>query len=184
MIMWKWGNEIHIILGILTGVFITVGLELRQEIPQMGVSFVVLGGGTFVILVVSLAKGRKRYGVAEVAKDMQSMSETLADFAGERERHETVSIVRRSNPNWDDDRKQEEFEKQRQELIGYGSETMSIYRRRFASRVRFLVKKARKLGYGNKELDSLCEHPVNRLAIQMLSDRMGELSLRMKKEIE
>lgn len=181
--MWKWGREMQVVLGIVTTLFITLGLHWSEEIPKVGLSFIWLGAATFVILVVSLAKGRKRYGVAEVASDMESMSASLADFAGERERYDPVSRIKMPKPDRDDDRKHEEWKRQTQELIEYGSATMDIYRRRFASRVRYLVKEARKLGYEDKELGSLCEHPVNRLAIQMLSDRMGALSLRMKKEV-
>jgi len=184
MSMWKWRREIHFILGILTGVFIAVGLDWREEIPKMGFSFIVLGAASFIILIISLLKGRKRYGVTELASEMETMSARLADFVGERGRSDPINRIKMPKPNWDDGRKHEEWEEQKQELIEYGSETMRIYRRRFASKVTYLVKEARKLGYQDKDLDSLYEHPTNRLGIEMLSDKMGALSLRMKKEIE
>ena len=184
MSMWKWRNDIRVILGILTSVFIAVGLELREEIPKMGFSFIVLGAASFIILIISLLKGRKRYGVAELASDMETMSASLADFAGERRRDDPINRIKMPKPNWDDNRKHEEWEDQTQELIEYGSATMDIYRRRFASKVTHLVEEARKLGYQDKEIDSLYKHPTNRLGIEMLSDRMGALSLRMKREIK
>ena len=57
-------------------------------------------------------------------------------------------------------------------------------RRRFAAKVNYLVREARKLGYEDEELDSLYKHPTNRLGIEVLSDKMGALSLRMKKEMK
>jgi hypothetical protein len=184
MSMWKWGREIQVVFGILTTVFIAVGLYLMEEIPKMGLSFIVLGAVSFVLLVVSLVKSRKRYGVAELASDMETLSDDLADFVGERGRSDPTNRIKMPKPNWDDERKHEEWEMQTQELIEYGSDTIRIYRRRFASKVAYLVEEAGKLGYQEKEIDSLYKHPTNRLGIEMLSDRMGALSLRMKKEIE
>ena len=182
MSMWKWRHEIRTILGILTGVFIGVGLNRMEETPGMGISFIVLGVASFIILIILLLKGRKRYGIAELASDMETMSANLVDFVGERQRSDPINRIKMPRPNWDDERKHEAREEQKQELIEYGSETMRIYRRRFASKVTYLVKEARKLGYQDEDLDSLYEHPVNRLVIEMISDKMGALSLRMKKE--
>ena len=184
MSMWKWRHEIRVILGILTGVFIGVGLDWREEIPTMGFSFITLGAASFIILIILLLKGRKRYGVAELASDMETVSADLADFVGERERYNPINRIKMTKPNWDDDRKHEEWEEQTQELIGYSSATMDIYRKRFASKVMHLVEEARKLGYQDKDLDSLYGHPTNRLGIEMLSDKMGALSLRMKRGIK
>lgn len=179
MSMWKWRREIHFIL---TCVFLAVGLECREEIPRMGLSFIVLGAASFIILMISLSKGRRRF--TELASEMETMSARLADFVGERGRSEAINRIKMPKPNWDDGRKHEEWEEQTQKSIEYSSETMRIYRRRFASKVTYLVKEARKLGYQDKDLDSLYEHPTNRLGIEMLSDKMGAVSLRMKKEIE
>jgi len=184
MSMSKWRHEIRIILGILTGVFIAVGLDWREEIPEMGFSFIALGAASFIMLIILLLKGRKRYGVEELASDMETMSANLADFVGERERSDPINRIKMPKPNWDDDRKHEEWEEQRQELIGYSSATMDIYRKRFAGKVMHLVEEAQKLGYQDKELDSVYKHPTNRLGIGMLSDRMRALSLRMKREIK
>lgn len=181
MSMWNWRQQI---LALCTAVFISAGLALRKEIPQLGFSFIGLGATCFIILIVLLLKGRKKYGVAELASDMETMSANLADFVGERERYDPINRIKMNKPNWDDDRKHEEWEEQTQELIEYASATMGVYRRRFASKVTYLVKEARKLGYQDEELDSLYKHPTNRLGIEMLSDRLGALSLRMKKEIK
>lgn len=184
MSMWKWRHEIRVILGILTGVFIGVGLDRMEEIPEMGFSFIALGVASFIILIILLLKDRKGYGVAELASDMETMSANLADFVGERERYDPINRIKRPKPNWDDDRNHEEWEEQTQELIGYSSATMDIYRKRFAGKVMHLVEEPQKLGYQDKELDSVYKPPTNRLGIGMLSDRMGALSLRMKKEIK
>ena len=176
-------NWVQQILALCTAVFITAGLALRKEIPQLGFPFIAVGAACFIILIVLLLKGRKKYGVAELASEMEGTSTNLADFAGERERGDPIHRIKMNKPNWDDARKHEEWEEKTRELIEYGSETIRIYRRRFAGKVTYLVKEARKFGYKDKELDSLYEHPTNRLGIEMLSDRMGALALRMKKEI-
>lgn len=185
MSMRKLRYEIPIIvLGILTGVFIAVGLEWREEIPEMGWSFV--GGGVvcFIVLIILLLKGRKRYGVAELASDMEAMSANLVDFIGERRRYDPINRFKMPRPNWDDGRKHEEWEEQTQELIGYSSATMDIYRKRYARKVIHLVEEAERLGYRDKELDSVYKHPTNVLGIGTLSDRMGALSLRMIKDVK
>jgi hypothetical protein len=182
--MWKWIYEIRVILGILTGVFIGIGLDQREEIPEMGWSFIAAGAACFIVMIILLLKGRKRYGVAELASDMETMSANLADFVGERERYDPINRIKMPGPNWDDGRKHEEWEEQTQELLGYSSATMDIYRKRFARKVIHLIEEAQKLGYRDKELDSVYKHPTNKLGIGILSDRMGALSLRMRKEVK
>jgi len=175
---------VEVVSGILTAVFIAVGLDQMEETQKLGWSFIVLGCVSFVVLVVWLVKGRKRYGVAELASDMETMSASLADFVGERGRSDPVNRIKMPRPNWDDERRHEEWEDRTQELMEYASETVRIYRRRFAAKVNYLVREARKLGYEDEELDSLYKHPTNRLGIEVLSDKMGALSLRMKKEMK
>lgn len=153
-----------------------------EEIPEMGFSFIVLGAASFIILIISLLKGR--YGVAELASDMETTGADLADFAGERRREDPINRVKMPKRNWDDNRKHEESQERTRELIEYSSATMAIYRRRFAGKVIHLVEEAKKLGYQDKELDLVYQHPTNRLGIERLSDRMRALSLRMKRKIK
>jgi hypothetical protein len=181
MSMWNWRLQI---LALFTALFIPVGLALREEIPRLGFSFIGLGGVSLIILIVLLLKGRKKYGVAELASDMATMSAELADFIGERGSYDPINRIKMPKPNWDDNRKHEEWQERTEELIGYSSATMAIYRERFARKVIYLVEEARKLGYQDKELDRVYQHPTNPLGIGMLSDRMGALSLRMEKDIK
>jgi hypothetical protein len=179
--MWNWREQI---LALCTALFFTAGLTLRKEIPNLGFSFIGLGSACLMILIVLWLKGRKKYGVAGLASDMETMSPNLADFIEERGRADPTNRIKMPKPNWDDDRKHEEWEEQRRELIEYGRETMRIYGRRFAARVAYLVREARKLGYEDEELDRLYQHRTNRLSIGMLSDKMGALSLRMRKDMK
>ena len=176
--------RILLYLSPLAGVVIGIGWDFRGEVPSVGFSLIGLGAIYFIILISLVLKGRKRYGVAELASEMETMSANLADFVGERGRSDPTNRIKMPKPNWDDDRKREEWEAKTQELIEYSSETMRIYRRRFGGKVTYLVKEARKSGYQDEELDRLYQHPTNRLGIEMLSDRIGALSLRMEKDIK
>jgi hypothetical protein len=161
------------------------GLQLSGvEIPWLGFSLIGLGGLLLIIPLYSWLKNRKRYGVAELASDMATMSAGLAAFVAERQRYDPTYRIKALNPNWDDNRKHEQWQEHTQEVMGYSSATVDIYRQRFASKVIHLVEEAQKLGYQDKELTSMYQHPVNTLTIGMLSDRMGALSLRIKRDIK
>lgn len=175
MSMRKWGREIQVVLGVLTTIFVAVGLYLMEKIPNMGLFFIVLSVLSFVLLVASLVKGRRRYGVEELGSEMEGMSADIADFVDERSRVNPICGFFANKHNWDG-------EEGRRRLTEYKSENIRIYERRFGGKVKYLVKEAGKCGYVDTELNSFYEHPADLLAVRMLSDRMRALALRMKKE--
>ena len=137
---------------------------------------------TFVLGVYIILRSARKPNInlSELANDMDIISKDIAQFLSERQRYDRTLEMPYADLKWSEKRKHEEWQRQTQKITNHHTETMSIYRERFAGKVMHLVEEAKRLGYMDEELNRYYEYPTNTLGIESVSNRMKVLALRMQ----
>ncbi|MEE9559077.1 MAG: hypothetical protein V3V94_06270 [Candidatus Brocadiales bacterium] len=108
-----------------------------------------------------LSKPRKK----QLKEQCSTLSNEILQFLNTRQQ---------SKPNLPSP--QDDWNEQINKTIRYEDETVTLFHQIFGPRVIVLYENLNELGFSDKKIDSLYEHPTNALGIRELGQRLGALA--------
>jgi hypothetical protein len=160
-----------------------------MQVKTMPLVWAIVGGsvgGIFIVYGIVgylvAPKAKKANKIPETVQEMKSIADEISRFVSSRRQYDPSnrpSWLVPGSDSWDEERRNEEVRRHTQQMTDFFSETMNLYRERFAGVVIHLVEEVMRLGYRDDELERYHQRPGNIFGIETVANRLSALAQRI-----